>query len=224
LILPSDPVREVLYAIGLFIYIVFLIWFTRKLFKFMVGRGMRENVAVYYNRKIIHMGAGGVVALLTPFIFSSPLIPTLFALAIALILYLPHRSRKLLGWFQTSENAFEVNFAIAWGLSLFFVWILTSNPFYAVIPPLFISFGDAVTGIIRNGLYGRRTKSWYGNLGMLFTTIPIGFILAGYPGVVAAIVSSIVEHYEFPPYIDDNVLITLASSLILISSKILLGV
>jgi len=52
----------------------------------------------------------------------------------------------------------------------------------------------------------------------------LGFILAGYPGVVAAIVSSIVEHYEFPPYIDDNVLITLASSLILISSKILLGV
>ncbi|MEM4826989.1 MAG: dolichol kinase, partial [Desulfurococcaceae archaeon] len=88
----------------------------------------------------------------------------------------------------------------------------------AVVPPLFISFGDAVTGVIRNAVYGRRTKSWIGNLGMLAVTTLIGYLYARYPGLIAGIASTIAEHFEFAPHVDDNILITLvASSIILVS-------
>ncbi|MEM1772320.1 MAG: dolichol kinase [Desulfurococcaceae archaeon] len=215
---PSNVFNESLWAVILFMYILFIIYLTKRIFNYMVKRNVKTNVAIYYNRKLIHMLAGGVIALLVPYVFSSPLVPTVFALIIALILYIPHRKKNLLNWFQVSDNAYEVNFAISWGLSLLLVWLITNNPYYAIIPPLFISFGDAVTGIIRNGLYGVRTKSWYGNLGMILVTVPIGFYFAKVPGLLAAVASSIIEHFEIPPLLDDNVLIGIASSLILIVS------
>jgi len=217
-ICPENIVIESLWAIILFAYIIFLIYLTKKLFKYMMKLNMKTNVAIYYNRKIIHILAGGLVAFLVPYIFTSPLIPTIFALVLAVILYIPHRKKNLLNWFQVSDNSYEVNFAISWGLSLLFVWLITGEPYYAIVPPLFISLGDAVTGVIRNGLYGRRNKSWYGNIGMLAVTVPLGFYYAKLPGLIAAIASSVVEHFEIPPFLDDNILIGLTSSLILIVS------
>ncbi|MEM4717710.1 MAG: dolichol kinase [Desulfurococcaceae archaeon] len=215
--MPRDPLVEIAWAAVLLVYILAVLYSTKKFFKHMTARhNIKTNVAVYYNRKIIHILAGGVTAFLVPLLFTSPMIPFIMALAIAVMLLIPHRKKSLLNWFQTSENMFEVNFCFAWGLSLLSVWVLTNNPYYAIIPPSFISIGDAVTGIIRNGLYGRRTKSWYGNLGMLATTIPIGLYYAGITGFIAAVVSSIVEHFEIPPFLDDNVLITLTSSIIII--------
>jgi len=32
------------------------------------------------------------------------------------------------------------------------------TPWRAVVPALFISFGDAITGVVRNAVFGRRTK------------------------------------------------------------------
>jgi len=220
-LVPTNLLFELLWASALFVYILALLKFTKRLYDLMISRGLKVNVAVYYNRKIIHMAAGGLAAVLTPFIFTSPLIPSIFALVLALMLYIPHRKRKLLGWFQIDENMYEVNFCIAWGLSLLVLWILTGNPLLAIIPPLFISFGDAVTGIIRNHVYGRRTKSWLGNIGMVAITVPVGWYLAGHAGAIAGFISSIVERLEFPPYFDDNLLIALVSSLVLITAHAL---
>jgi len=35
-------------------------------------RGLPENVIVYYNRKIIHILAGGLVAVIIPHTFTTP--------------------------------------------------------------------------------------------------------------------------------------------------------
>jgi phytol kinase len=56
--------------------------------------------AVYFNRKIIHVLAGGVVAVLVPF-FSSWVVPTAAALVIALFLYIPHKTGRLCGGSRT---------------------------------------------------------------------------------------------------------------------------
>ena len=58
-----------------------------------------------------------------------------------------------------------------------------------------------------------------GNIFMLALTAPAGYFLArvgGIPywGLIAAVVASYIEQYEFGP-IDDNVLITVSSSLVL---------
>jgi len=215
LLLPDDLLKETLWAFVLFTCIMLVLMFTKVLYKYMVKRNLKVNVAIYYNRKLIHVLAGGVTAFLVPYVFTSPLIPTVFALTIAAILYVPHRRKNVMEWFQVSDNAYEVNFCVAWGLSLLALWLITGNPRYAIIPPLFMSIGDAVTGIIRNSVYGRRTKSWLGNLGMLAVTVPIGLHYAGIPGIVAAAASTVVEHFEIPPFLDDNVLIALTSVLVL---------
>jgi len=213
-LMPADPMKEIMYAAVLGIYVLVVIYATKFIYEKMRARGVPHNVAVYYNRKIIHMAAGGVVALLVPFLFTSPLIPLLMALALTVFVLIPRMKGKLMYWFQTEENAFEANFTIAWGLSIFILWILLGDPKLAVVPALFIAFGDAVTGIIRNYLFRRRTKHWAGNLGMLLVTLPIGFYYAGVPGAIAAIAASILERFEFPP-IDDNVIIVVVSSVIL---------
>lgn len=220
MITPKNPAVEVFYALLLLMLVLASIASTKKLYRVLVKTGLRHNVAVYYNRKIIHMLAGGLTALLVPYLFTSPLIPFFFAIGLGFMIH-QVRKKKLMDWFQTPDNTYEVNFCFAWGLSLLVVWFATGNPRYAVIPPLFISFGDAVTGVIRNVVYGRRTKSWVGNLGMLVVTSLIGYYYAGNTGVLAGFLSTVVERFEIPPYLDDNVLIVVASTAVLLLSYFL---
>lgn len=208
--------QEILIAFILFAWILFLTGFlTRKIYEFMIRRGLEYGVAVYYNRKIIHILAGGLVAFIAPLCFNSPLIPLLFAAGLGVITYIPHRTGRLLYWFQVPENMYEVHFCIMWGAGLAAGWLLTGNPWFGALPIIFMSIGDAVTGLVRNAIFGRRTKSWWGNLAMAVTTTPIGAAILGVPGAAAALVSSLIEHYEFG-MIDDNITVPLTALLLLI--------
>jgi len=88
---------------------------------------------------------------------------------------------------------------------------------FGILPILFMSFGDAITGIVRNVIYKRRTKSWWGNLAMAIFSIPTGAIL-GVAGMLAGAVASLVEHFEFK-YVDDNITVPTFSFIILILAK-----
>ncbi|MCD6088480.1 dolichol kinase, partial [Candidatus Bathyarchaeota archaeon] len=79
----------------------------------------------------------------------------------------------------------------------------------------FMSIGDAVTGLLRNMIFKRRTKSWWGNFAMAITITPIGFAILGTTGAVAALICSFVEHYEFG-VIDDNITVPLTALVLLI--------
>jgi len=209
--------EEVIIAIALFAWILLLTSFlTRKLYDLMIRRGLEHGVAVYYNRKIVHIFAGGLVAFIAPFHFESPLIPSIFAAILAIMTYIPHRTGKLLYWFQVPENMYEVHFCIMWGVGLAAGWLLTGNPWFGALPIIFMSIGDAVTGLLRNAMFKRRTKSWWGNLAMAITTIPIGATILGIPGAIAALICSFVEHYEFG-VIDDNITVPLTALLLLIA-------
>lgn len=215
LTLDARVLNELIIAVALGVYVLAVVYGTKLLYQALRRRGLPHNVGVYYIRKVIHAAAGGVVAALTPFLFKQPHIPALMALALSGFLYY-HRVRgKLLYWFQTPENAYEVNFTLAWGAGLWILWSLTGDPRLAVLPPLFIAFGDAVTGVVRNALFARRTKHWIGNAAMALVTVPLGFMLAGLIGAVAGLVASIVERFEIPP-IDDNVLIVVASTIVIL--------
>ena len=122
-------------------------------------------------------------------------------------------------WFQTEENMYEVSFCIMWGVIITLGWLFSGGDFlFGILPVLFMSVGDAVTGIVRNALYKRTTKSWWGNLVMALFSVSVGTLL-GFAGVLAGAVASFVEHFEFPP-IDDNVTVPLVSFLILILAKL----
>jgi dolichol kinase len=203
----------------LLIWVIFVATIlTRILYFWMKKLKIEHSVAVYYNRKVIHILAGGLCALIVPFAFSSPLFPSIIALLLAILTYIPHKIGKLMYWFQTQDNLYEVSFSIMWGLIITLGYVLSEGDFWiGVLPVLFMSIGDAITGIIRNYLYKKRTKSWWGNLGMALFTITIGTTL-GKAGIIAGIIASIIEHFEFYP-IDDNITVPSVSFLILILAK-----
>lgn len=194
---------------------------TKRSYAAMMKRGFETNVAVYYNRKIVHMAAGGVVALLVPVLFVSPVYPLIVGLALSAFTYIPHRTGKRLAWLQTADNRNDVKFTVMWGLSIFVIWLILGDPFLAIIPSVFMAFGDGVTGVARNAFFRRRTKSWIGNAFMVCVCIPFGYVLASWAsppipwwGVASAVLASYIEHYEFGP-IDDNILITVSSTAVL---------
>ena len=213
-------VEESAATVLLFSWVVFVATIlTRSLYRWMKSRGVEHNVAVYYNRKVIHMLAGGLVAAIVPIVFKTSFFPFVMAMLLAVFIYTPHRLGKIMYWFQTEENMYEVSFCIMWGIIVTLGWLFSGGDFlFGILPVLFMSVGDAVTGIVRNAVYKRRTKSWWGNLVMALFSVSVGTLL-GFAGVLAGAVASFVEHFEFPP-IDDNVTVPLVSFLILILAKL----
>lgn len=208
--------EEIVVTCLLFCWIIFVVAvLTKYLYTFMMRRNFEHHVAIYYNRKVIHMLTGGLVAVFAPSLFKTPLLPFISALILGLLTFIPHKLGKLMYWFQTEENMYEVSFCIMWGVVIALGWLLSGGNFIiSVLPVIFMSFGDAITGVVRNILYKKRTKSWYGNLVMAMFTIPTGAIL-GFAGILAGAAASFIEHFEFNP-IDDNVTVPLTSFLILI--------
>ncbi|MFW6117083.1 MAG: dolichol kinase [Thermoproteota archaeon] len=212
-------INELIIALVLLLWVMIVtVIFTRRLYDWMEDRGVGREVAVYYNRKVIHIFAGGFCAAVVPYAFSTPFIPLMMGMLLALFTYIPHRLGKLMYWFQTEDNMYEVTFALMWGTILFLGWLMSGGDFLlGVLPVLFMSVGDAVTGVVRNSLYHRRTKSWWGNLAMAIFSIIVGTTL-GVAGVIAGIIASMVEHFEFPPF-DDNLTVPSISFVILFLSK-----
>lgn len=211
--------RDLAYGGLLLAWIIFLsLYITKKLYERWVSRGMAPTRAVYFNRKVIHILAGGLVAVLLP-IFSTWVVPVVMALLLSIFLYIPRRTGRLMYWFQTLDNAYEIHFTLSWALLVFISWALLDMLNVGIASILFMAFGDAATGIVRNALFGRRTKSWWGNLAMALVSIPIGYIYVGPLGALAGAVASVVEHFEWPP-IDDNVTVPLTSFAIMASPRL----
>jgi len=214
---------EAAYAAILFLWVMLVVaLLSRKLYEWIRARGKPHNVAVYYARKFIHAAAGGLVALLVPYLFSTPLLPFALAMVLAVLTYIPHRTGKLMEWFQVPDNIYEVHFCLTWGLSVALCWLIFGDLWHAVAPIAFMAFGDAVTGVVRNALYGRRTKAWVGNLAMALVSGPVGYAVAGAWGALAGLAASVVEHFEVGP-IDDNVTVPLTALAVLAVGRALAG-
>jgi len=213
MITKADILNDFIVAIPLFIWIIFVIkYLSRWVYNLGIKKGYLPESAAYLGRKIIHIFGSGLITLSIPFLFKEPFLPFLSALILAIYTFLPHKKGELYNWFQVKENINEVNFCLMWGLSILIGWFFDKTFCLGVIPALFISFGDGVTGIVRNLRYRKRTKAWEGSLAMLLVCLLIGSKM-GWPGIIAGIAATIAERFEF---IDDNI------SIILVSFSILL--
>ena len=215
-----DP--QYIWATGLSLYVLAVLFVTRLPYQAMVDRGMEPIRACYYTRKIVHMLAGGVGSFMVPLVFTNPWLPLITGLLLTLFTNLTHATGFRLYWFQTDENRNDVKFALMWSCSVSLLWWLLGDPWLAILPALYMAFGDGVTGIVRNAFIRRRSKSPIGNVFMLLVCAPMGWIIGGHAspaipdwGLLSAVVATVIERYEFGP-IDDNILITVAATLVLL--------
>lgn len=184
----------------------------------MEKKGIKKQNALYYTRKFVHILAGGIVTLFIP-LYHSEWYPLLAGLLLTSMTYISHKKGNSLYWFQTNKDFNDVNFCFMWGISIFILWHLMQNPYIAILPAAFMAFGDGITGITRNAIFKKQFKHPIGNFFMLIVCILLGYTYGGFGGIplggiIAGILASIVERYEFGP-IDDNVFITLISTIFL---------
>ena len=71
---------------------------------------MEKNVAIYYNRKILHMFCGGFIGMLAPFVLDKPIYALYIGFIFTIITYIPYYTGNLLYWVQTKDNKNDVNF------------------------------------------------------------------------------------------------------------------
>jgi hypothetical protein len=213
---------EIVWIVALAFYGFSIIVLTKQIYDYFIKKRIPKKIAIYYNRKIIHILAGGVIVLAVPIVFNSPIFPLLASILLTIIMYFFHRTGHILYWFQTEDNVSDVSFCLMWGVAIFILWTVFDNPWIAVMPPAFIAFGDGITGIVRNFGFRQRSKHPIGNIYMACVCMFIGFFFGSFSnveglafwGVIAAIVASIFERYEFGP-IDDNILITVSATIVL---------
>ena len=65
--------EEITWTIIMVIYGIFVVFGTKMIFEYMISRNMEKNVAIYYNRKILHMFCGGFIGMLAPFVLDKPI-------------------------------------------------------------------------------------------------------------------------------------------------------
>jgi len=214
-------IHDFLITIPLLLWVFFVmkvisLW----VYNFAIKKNYPPNSATYFGRKTIHILASGIASLLVPILYKEPILPFLSAIVLAIYTYLPHKKNKLNQWYQTKDNTKEVNFSIMWGISILVGWYFDRTFWLGVIPVLFMSFGDGITGIIRNIRYKKRTKAWEGSVGMFLVCTIIGLRM-GWAGILAAILATIVE--KVMPIdsniMDDNIAIPIVSLITLIILK-----
>lgn len=175
----------------------------------------------YVSRKFIHFTTGGMVSVLIYLtwlagkpVFKTPSVPAAAAFALAFLTLAHHLEEREMDWFQVKENLGEVWFCVMWGLVFLALWYVDLAA--AALATMFMAFGDGVTGIVRNFVYRRWTKGLWGSVAMLLVSLPLGILLKGVAGAVAAVVATVIELW---PAVDDNITVPAVSA----ASLLLLG-
>lgn len=197
----------------LLVWMAFVLLFaSRWLYGYVLRRGWERERGTYLGRKFVHIFGAGVVAVLLPFEFHEPYLPFAFAMLLASLTFTLHRTGRVWYWFQDPKNYSETYFALTWGGAVLVTWFFDKTFLLAVVPTLFMAWGDGVTGVVRNLMYKKRTKAWEGSLAMLLVCVPVGALM-GIAGVLAGILATGGERIEG---IDDNISVPIVSLCVLI--------
>jgi len=201
--------REVVNLVILLVYNLFIIFYLSK--------KVYQRWGVYMGRKTLHFLSGGVSIVLAPYLFRAVYLPFLLCFAMVLLTLAGHLWLGPFEWFQVKGNYADVYFCIMFTILVAAFWHY--NPWIGVLSCLFMAWGDGITGVVRNIIYKRRTKSLWGNLAMLLLCVPLGYYLLGVIGVVGGVFASLIEKFEF---IDDNISVPIGSALLMTALHMLI--
>ncbi len=198
---------------------LFILWvmliivvISKKVYNYALSKKYSETSARYLSRKSIHILAGGVVAIVVPFVYREPITPFVLSLILTLLLFYNRKQKKMMSWFQETSNFYEVDFTLMWGFSILIGWFFDRNLWLGALPAIYMSIGDGITGIVRIIVSKKRYKGVEGSLAMLASIAPFSVIL-GYGGLISAIAGTLAEKQNI---IDDNIAVPIVSLLTLI--------
>ena len=86
-----------------------------------------------------------------------------------------------------------------------------------LLPILFMSFGDAVTGFVRAFTQRRMVKSWDGTVAMFLISVVFAVWRLGSGGILVAAIVSLVERNRV---IDDNIAIPIVAAFCMIVANL----
>ena len=180
-----------------------------------------RGIPQYISRKIGH-GIGGFGYLLFVFVFSSPWWPLVLAAGFTLLLggarFIKPQAFRGVGGSGRQHALAEVWFPLAGTVSLGVGWAWLGNPWLAVVPFLFMAWGDMLTGLVRSAVYGREVKGNWGSVAMLVVCLVVAYFFKPYwIGATGAVVATLAE--RFTPlsrgWVDDNWTIVVASLIVM---------
>jgi len=176
----------------------------------------------YLSRKIGHM-AGGTALLLFALLFESWQWPLILSVAFTALLlgarFLKSNLFRGVGGTGRPTAFAEVWFPAVSVVSIAVGWAWLGDRWLAILPALFMAYGDAVTGLTRSVVYHREFKGNLGSVAMLVVCLILAccFYQPLWVGVVGAVVATLVE--RFTPmskgFWDDNWAIVLSSLLVM---------
>jgi len=196
---------EILIGAGLALWVLLVVFWISKI--------VAQKTNKYISRKFIHFTTGGLVSLLIWYtwftgkpLFTQPTVPVAASFALGFLTLAYHLEKKELTWFQVEKNLGEVWFCLTWGAIYLLLWhdIPTASA-----ATMFMAYGDGVTGVVRNYVYRKWTKGLWGSAAMLAVSLPIGLVLKGIGGAIAAIAATLIELW---PKIDDNITVPIISA------------
>lgn len=185
-----------------------------------------RGIKNYLSRKVAHI-FGGVAYLLAILLLEAP---AALVLSVVVTLYLVllrfHNPQELRGVGGTGRpHAFaELTYPIAGTISLALGWLWLGDKWLALVPVLFMAWGDSITGLVRGLVYGREVKGIWGSVAMGGVCVLIALLYHPYwIGLTGAVIATVVE--KLSPiargWVDDNSLLTLSS---LVGMAVLKGI
>ena len=125
--------NQLLWFFGLGAWAFATVMAIKPLHAYMMSKGCENMVAVYYNRKVAHMVAGGVPLILCPIVFTDPIYPLLGGVLGAIGLASTHLMDKRLWWMQTEQNMNDATFAFMLGIPSThcgIIWMMLGSQYY----------------------------------------------------------------------------------------------
>ena len=198
------------------LFVVFLVL----LGLYISNRLVDYSVPHHFARKVAHI-TGGMAYLMAPYLFSSWAWPVALsvggtAMLLGARLFRPATFRGVGGSGRPGAIA-EISFPIGGTISLLVLWVWLDQPFLAVLAPMFVGFGDSITGVIRSALYSHETKAWPGTVAMLGVCLLVASLVSPWwIGALAAVAATIAERLTVARrWWDDNITLQLAAVLVI---------
>ena len=168
------------------------VWPATIIFVLAIAGMLSSNIAFYngipfyISRKVAHFGAV-VPILLMPVFFEEWFFPVGLSASLALVVFIGNRMRLTEG-FAKEGRLSDILFPVAVAITIGLLW--HKGPWIAVVPAVWLSLGDGITGLVRMKVYGREVKGNWGSVACLLVCVGSGLAL-GVPALAAMVGSAL---------------------------------